>query len=1157
MADPPNVNARHHRSVFLDLSGRRWRLVKRGLLWLGAVSSVLVAVVVLGVLSPPRLPTAAAAAITRAASHSRWSAGRPTIALTRAERARVAARRRLFAGLESEPASLNDGGALLPLEQIVSSRSSATSQQPEVAGFYVNWDDNSLASLRANARALDLVVCEWAFVTPAGDSLRLAIDPRVLRITRRTPAAQRPRVLVMVSNVDSAADRFDPVRLRRLLMSDAARERAVAQLARAVRAFGLGGVTIDFEEVPDDLHAHVVRFGVELRQALAPSGALVTQAIPVDLPPAYLRELARVNDRLFLMVYDEHYAGGDAGSIASQRWYARKARAALDVLPRDKVILGIGAYGYDWNDATPDAPADEMTFADVMAAARTHGARVHFDSVSLTPYVAWTDPDSTDHMVWYLDAVTAYNEILLGQALGVAGHAVWRLGSEDPSLWRLLTPRGLAVDARQLGSIPSGYDVEVTGEGEILRLAARPRNGRRALRVDRTSKLVVDERITAYPTPFIVERTGAVRGKVALTFDDGPDDRWTPALLDTLKRYDVRATFFVIGKNVEGSIPLTQRILREGHEIGNHTFTHPNLARTSRFMTRLEINATQRVLEAALNRRSVLFRPPYFGDAEPTTADELVPVGIASDLGYITAGVHIDSDDWQQPGADRIVRNVLARRSLGNVVLLHDGGGDRRQTVAALGPLIDSLRAHGDSLVPISELIGVERSQVMPALPTAGASTRLAELASYGLLGMLEWGFHWLLILAAALGAGRLLFIAGLALIQRFRRHRRPSTAFAPSVTVIVPAYNEAKVVERTVSSVLEQRYSGKLDVIVVDDGSPDETYATAVVAFGRSPRVAIYRKANGGKASALNFGVERARGEIIVAVDADTIFPPDTIARLVLPLADPRVGAVAGNAKVGNRINLVTRWQALEYVTSQNLDRRAFALLDCITVVPGAVGAWRAALVKEVGGFSNDTLAEDQDLTLAIRRRGHEIAYAGDAVALTEAPDTLRGLAKQRFRWSFGTLQCMWKHRDALFRRRYGTLGWIAMPNVWLFQLVFAALSPLADLMFLWSLLSLWLVKLEHGATYALVGLEQVLTVYGIFLLMDWAAAVTAFLLEPGEDKRLTWLILPQRFAYRQIMYWVVAKAFVAAIRGHVIGWGKLDRTATVEIASGRGLHA
>jgi cellulose synthase/poly-beta-1,6-N-acetylglucosamine synthase-like glycosyltransferase len=216
-------------------------------------------------------------------------------------------------------------------------------------------------------------------------------------------------------------------------------------------------------------------------------------------------------------------------------------------------------------------------------------------------------------------------------------------------------------------------------------------------------------------------------------------------------------------------------------------------------------------------------------------------------------------------------------------------------------------------------------------------------------------------------------------------------------------------------------------------------------------------------------------------------------------------------------------------------------------------VGAWRRSLVQQVGGFKEDTLAEDQDLTLEMRRLGYSVAYADGAIAYTEAPDTLRGLAKQRFRWSFGTLQCAWKHRDAFFRPRYGSLGFIGLPNVFLFQLLLPAISPVADLMFLLSIFSVWINAMSHKVdgrlTYGLTNLEQVLTYYAIFLLVDWLAAALAFLMEPEEDKQLTWLIFLQRFAYRQVMYWVVVRSFAAALSGRLVGWGKLDRKATVEI--------
>ena len=1154
------MNNLEHRStplagppVFLDPSGRRWRRIRVAALVLGALTSLAGAAIVAGILIPPLLP-----AMTDSFRVRRSLGAVPKFATTKKDRERLAARRRLFVALERRRPALGVKTPFLPVrpaprparEPPVAQATSPTAERSnEVAGFYVNWDDNSFASFEAHAASMDWVVCEWGFLAPAGDSVRLAIDRKVLYVAQRQPPARRPRVLLMVGNFDSRSHQFDAVRLRKLVGSATARASVIAQLTAAVQQYGLAGVTLDFEEIPSDLDRPLAAFALQLHTALAARGAILSQAISTDMDSSAVRAYASASDRLFLMLYDEHFRGSDPGPVASQAWYVMHARQLLRSIPPAKAILALGAYGYDWNDSDPASSGAEMTFQDVMAAARSRSLRLQFDSTALNPFISWTEPDSTDHVIWFLDGVTAFNEIRAARSLGAAGQAIWRLGSEDPGVWQVLERTSAEPRPQNLGAIPPGYDVKFDGEGEILYLAARPTAGHRALRTDPGTGLINGEQLIEYPTPYVVERTGASPHQVALTFDDGPDSRWTPAILDTLASRNAPATFFLIGTSVEKHIALTRRILADGHEYGNHTFTHPNLALTSPFVTRLELDANERLLEAIFNRRSAFFRPPYFGDAEPTTADELVPVGIAADLGYVTAGLHVDSDDWKELGVDRIVATVLAKRPLGNVVLLHDGGGDRSQTVAALGQVIDSLRARGDTLVLLSQLAGLTRDQAMPPLPYSSAATRLVELGSFALVGGLDWGMHWILLLAVALGVGRLIIITGLALIQRFVRKRRGGPDYTPSLSVVVPAYNEAIVINQTIASLLSQDYKGEMEVVVVDDGSVDATYAVARGQYGDEPRVAIYSKQNGGKASALNYGIARAHGEIVVGLDADTLFRPDTLRKLVAPLADPDVGAVAGNAKVGNRVNIITRWQAIEYVVSQNIDRRAFSLLNCITVVPGAVGAWRKSLVHEVGGFSEDTLAEDQDLTLAIRRGGRSIAYADDAIAYTEAPDTFGGLAKQRFRWSFGTLQCMWKHRDALFRPRYGTLGMIAMPNVWLFQLLFTALSPLADLLFLWSLVSVWLVRQQHGATYAITDLEQVLTYYAVFLAIDWVTAVIAFLAEPGEDKSLTWLVLLQRFSYRQIMYWVVVRSFVAAVRGHIVGWGKLERKASVEV--------
>ncbi|HTG88531.1 MAG TPA: glycosyltransferase, partial [Pyrinomonadaceae bacterium] len=350
-----------------------------------------------------------------------------------------------------------------------------------------------------------------------------------------------------------------------------------------------------------------------------------------------------------------------------------------------------------------------------------------------------------------------------------------------------------------------------------------------------------------------------------------------------------------------------------------------------------------------------------------------------------------------------------------------------------------------------------------------------------------------------------------------------------------------------TIRSLLTSDYSN-YEIIVVDDGSTDDTSKIVRDRFGAEGRVQLLTVVNGGKAAALNAGLRLARGEVIVALDADTIFTPETVGALARRFVDKQVGAVAGNAKVGNRINLVTRWQALEYITSQNLDRRAFASLNCITVVPGAVGAWRKDLLLQVGEFESDTLAEDQDLTLRIRRLGYKIGYEETAIAWTEAPHNLRTLAKQRFRWSYGTLQCMWKHRDALFRPRYGTLGFVAMPNVWIFQILFPLISPVMDLMLLYTLGVCALDYWQQPVGYSSTNLQQVLFYYALFLAIDWASGFFAFLLERRERWSLLWWLFLQRFCYRQVMYYVMIKSVMMAIRGPVVGWGKLERKATAE---------
>jgi cellulose synthase/poly-beta-1,6-N-acetylglucosamine synthase-like glycosyltransferase len=286
-----------------------------------------------------------------------------------------------------------------------------------------------------------------------------------------------------------------------------------------------------------------------------------------------------------------------------------------------------------------------------------------------------------------------------------------------------------------------------------------------------------------------------------------------------------------------------------------------------------------------------------------------------------------------------------------------------------------------------------------------------------------------------------------------------------------------------------------------------------------------------------------------VVALDADTLFPPDTLPKLARWFADPRVGAVAGNALVGNRRNLITRWQALEYVTAQNLERRALAALGAVTVVPGAVGAWRRSALEELGGYPADTLAEDQDLTLAAQRAGWRVEFDPDARAYTEAPETVAGLLKQRFRWSFGTLQCLWKHRAGIFDFKHPVLGFVALPQIWIFQIVLTAIAPLVDLAIVWSLIASLYSWAFHWGEWSPDDLIRPLSYWAAFIFLDLSAGALGMALErraPWAD--VAWMPV-QRFGYRQLMYSVVVRSIDAALNGARVGWGKLERRATAAL--------
>jgi cellulose synthase/poly-beta-1,6-N-acetylglucosamine synthase-like glycosyltransferase/peptidoglycan/xylan/chitin deacetylase (PgdA/CDA1 family) len=629
--------------------------------------------------------------------------------------------------------------------------------------------------------------------------------------------------------------------------------------------------------------------------------------------------------------------------------------------------------------------------------------------------------------------------------------------------------------------------------------------------------------------------TGRPPGKrVALTFDDGPSPEWTPRIAAELRRLHAPATFFEIGSEVVRHPTLVHDLHRQGFQLGSHTFTHADLSRLPTWLRKLELEATDSAIAGAAGVRPHLYRPPYSSTTDSLTSPQARELARVARKGYVIVLSDFDGRDWERGrSVAAITRGALPRGAQGGIVLLHDGGGNRARTLAAVPRIVHRLRARGFRLVSVADLVGASPS----ALDSPTSSwQRLRGRLLIGTLAVSRWltnALTAMLIPIALLMLLRAGFVVALAHRHARRRRELPTGAtFTPSASIVVPAFNEAVAIERAVRSLVASDYP-ELEVIVVDDGSLDGT-GDLVEALGL-PDVRVIRQPNSGKPTALNRGIAAARHEVIVLVDADTIFESQSLRRVIAPLAAPRVGAVSGNTKVGNRRGLLGRWQHIEYVIGFNLDRRVYDVLRCMPTVPGAIGAFRREALADVGGIPSDTLAEDTDLTLAIGRAGWEVVYAEEARAWTEAPATLGALWRQRYRWSFGTMQAVWKHKGAVWRRGEGRVGRRALPYLVLFQLLLPVLAPLVDVFALYGLL--FLDPLPVAAYWAAFNLLQV--GQGFF----------AFRLD-GESLRPLWTVPLQQLVYRQLMYLVVIESLISALRGTRLRWQHVERTGDVEVA-------
>ncbi|MCR3730330.1 cellulose synthase/poly-beta-1,6-N-acetylglucosamine synthase-like glycosyltransferase/peptidoglycan/xylan/chitin deacetylase (PgdA/CDA1 family) [Streptomyces umbrinus] len=690
---------------------------------------------------------------------------------------------------------------------------------------------------------------------------------------------------------------------------------------------------------------------------------------------------------------------------------------------------------------------------------------------------------------------------------------------------------------------------------------------------------------------------------IALTFDDGPNPTWTPQILKILEENDVPGTFFVVGSMVSRYPSIVKDLVNQGNEIGIHTFTHVDLSYQSDDRIAREMDQTQLALAGAAGITTTLFRAPYSSEADAIDNYSWPVYKKLGEEGYTSVFVDTDSDDWKRPGVSKIIKWATPSKNKGASVLFHDAGGERSQTVKALGTYIKKMKAKGYTFTTISGAIrqtesanqqangqtgqtaqngqqpGSEQSeQAGGQVPGGqqgqqgqrpGQNGQLGQSGQAGGVNSLQAAHRTAtgttlyegkaLVAAVAVaewtvpGLATGLAVVGVAVMGRFgmmlilaRRHYRQRNkrrfSWGPTVTqpvsVIVPAYNEKECIANTLESLAKSTHP--IEIIVVDDGSTDDTSRIARDAarsFGMT-NVRVIRQENAGKPAALNNGVRSASYDIVVMMDGDTVFEPDAVHQLVQPFADPEVGAVAGNAKVGNRNTIIGAWQHIEYVMGFNLDRRMYDLLRCMPTIPGAIGAFRRDAVLEVGGMSEDTLAEDTDITIAMHRGGWRVVYQEHARAWTEAPASLKQLWSQRYRWSYGTMQALWKHRKSLTDKGpSGRFGRVGMPLVVIFQIITPVFAPLIDVFTAYSMIFIDF-KAALLAWLAVLGIQLVCAAY-------------AFRLDREKYRYL--LMMPlQQLAYRQMMYLVLIHSCITALTGGRLRWQKLKRTGEVGTPAG-----
>uniref|UniRef100_UPI003B53003C polysaccharide deacetylase family protein n=1 Tax=Roseovarius indicus TaxID=540747 RepID=UPI003B53003C len=997
--------------------------------------------------------------------------------------------------------------------------------------------DWSHLSLGKSCDKIDVLLTDWLTIVESNDGLALDVANKDTRAPIEAYLAGKRRAPEVMPRIQLDLKLLDSSFLEKS-SSPSIQESLLHDLRKALNELGASGACVDYGQFAEEGWDKSKDFIRLVRSELQDLGLRTCMIVEGEDRTWIADQVADGFDDVILKIFIDPWVGSPPTPLSGDQWRTETLRLALQEVGRERLVVAIGNFSVDWISSVP-VPR-KLAYGQSMSAIAEAEAGLSFNSEASGSFASFRDAEGQLHKLWMLDAASAYNQLFDLRVLGISRIAIWSLGLEDPGLWPLINAENMstAIGSTQIGNVLIDNYLEYTGSGAAIKVSKQLRHGFRTFELDADTGRIKNQEYSEYPRPYALERYGATApNKLVLTFDDGPNAEFTPRVLDILKEKQVPAAFFVLGKNVMSAPEVLKRVFEEGHEVGAHSFSHPRMDKISSSRTALEHDMTHRVIASTIGHDTALYREPFLRSGGPISSKRVSPLAVVQSRGDIIFGMDIVPKDWLGLNGKEIADYVIdqVEKGRGNVILLHDGGGDRTASIEALPKIIDDLRARGYEFISVAEALRIDRESLMP--PVDGVRP-VFDHVSFSFLSNTTGGIVLVFWFVLIVGVVRSILLLVLAALRK--RHTVAATGPFPKVSVVIPAFNEEAAISKCIHSVLASDYPF-LEIVVVDDGSTDLTL-NRIFEFKHKKNVRVISQPNQGKWSALNRAILTLDADVAVCIDADTQIRRDAISQLAMHFFDPTVGAVAGKILVGNRVNLLTRVQALEYVSAQNFDRRAFDYINGILVVPGAIGAWRVSSLHEAGLYCHDTMTEDSDLTISVNRAGYRVVYEDRAIAHTEAPQTVRSLLAQRLRWSLGMFQSAWKHKRAMFEGR--GIGLIALPDMFVFGYLFPLFAPVADLFAATLLFDLIAGDWSGDVGSASQSLPtELLWAFLTLPALEFLIASISVFSDKSAKKSLLLLWPIQRLFYRPLLYLTVYRAVFRAMSGTLANWGGSKR--------------